>query len=181
MATLSDRTIRRRQHRDRDLEITPWDAENLQPASYDLRIDDEWIVSDSQSSVDVYDPHEDPGEYGRLVRSDEYVLSPGQFILGSTIERIQLPMDLVGVVHGRSSYARIGVIPHLGGYCDPGFAGHVTLEIANFGDIPVRLHAGDRFCQIEFQETDVPVNTGYDGKYQDQDGVTGSRLHRDHQ
>ena len=105
-----------------------------------------------------------------------YVLQPGEFILGSTVEYVTIPHDLVARVEGRSSIGRLGVMVHVtAGYIDPGFKGNITLELFNCSDKPFQLNFGDCLCQIVFETLSCPCLNGYDGKYQGDVGTVCSR------
>ncbi len=109
------------------------------------------------------------------------VIHPGEFLLGSTLESLKVPSDLVARVEGRSSYGRLGIIVHAtAGYIDPGFEGDITLEMQNLGNAPVKLYPEDRVCQVVFEtmtsEAENPYGEKTDSKYMGQTGATGSRL-----
>lgn len=167
-----------------DLEIEPYNGENLQPASYDLTLADEFIEYDKPAEYTIIDLDEGIDEYGQAVEADTYILDPGEFVLASTVERVSLPPHIAGEVKGRSSVGRLGVIPHTAGFVDPGFEGEITLEFVNHGEYPVALEAGMRCCQLVFKETAQPAAKPYgeksDSKYQGQEGVTASRIEEDH-
>ena len=129
-------------------------------------------------------------KYRNFIEEEEHsaeegvVIHPGEFILGSTLENLRVPDDMVARVEGRSSYGRLGIIVHAtAGYVDPGFEGDITLEIQNLGNAPVRLYPEDRVCQVVFEtmtsEADNPYGDKKDSKYMGQQGATGSRLNRE--
>ena len=133
----------------------------IQPASVDLRLNN--VVK----RID--------GETFTLGRG-EYVLQPGEFILGSTIEYVSIPEDIVARVEGRSSIGRLGIMVHVtAGYIDPGFEGNITLELFNCSDKDFPLNCGDALCQIVFEKLSSPCLHRYDGKYQGDTGVVCSR------
>jgi dCTP deaminase len=182
-----------------DLDISPYNETNLQPASYDLRLGKEFRILKSPSlweqvkrgiltriPFSTAEPaHIDPNDEETTQRSvrvkqgGSFILGPQDFVLGHTQEAVSIPDDIVGVVHGRSSWARIGVNPHLGGYIDPGFNGQITLELSNETGTPIKLHVGDRFCQLAFHEMDEAASDPYDGKYQGDTGARGTQLNQD--
>lgn len=156
---------------DRDLQI--------QPASVDLRMSDTFreFTRNGVTHIDPMDNVEDVTEPVQV--DDEYVLHPGQFVLGSTVEHVELPDYQVGRVEGRSSLGRLAVVVHAtAGYVDPGWKGDITLELSNLGESPVVLTPGMRVCQLVFEHA-KGVTEGYNGKYQNQSGPSESRLSRD--
>ncbi|MEM7244587.1 MAG: dCTP deaminase [Acidobacteriota bacterium] len=183
---LSDRDLRARLEAG-DITIEPLLDPDLQvqPASIDLRLDRRFVVYRT-SNLAVIDVNEKDPFDGRI---DEYevdeetgfVLQPGDFALGSTFERVQVPADLVARVEGRSSIGRLAVVVHAtAGFIDPGFQGHITLELSNLGRCPVRLYPGMRISQIVFHTmtspAERPYGKGRGSKYQGQDGPIASRI-----
>lgn len=164
MSVLSDRDILERwdklfRYTDENL---AWLQNRIQPASVDLRLDK------VLKNID--------GETFNLDEKSMYVLQPGEFILGSTIEYVNIPHDLVARVEGRSSVGRLGVMVHVtAGYIDPGFKGNITLELFNCSDKPFQLSYGDCLCQIVFETLSSPCKQPYDGKYYGDKGVVCSR------
>lgn len=139
-----------------------WFENRVQPASVDLSLDN--VVK----TID--------GEVFYLDEKSMYVLQPGEFILGSTIEYVTIPHDIVARVEGRSSVGRLGVMVHVtAGYIDPGFKGNITLELFNCSNKPFQLNFGDCLCQIVFETLSSPCLNGYDGKYQGDVGVACSK------
>ena len=136
--------------------IDPFNMDNLQPASYDLT-----LGSFKTEKFEV-----EPVNY----------LYPGEFALACTKETVKIPNNLVGIVAGKSSLARMGLAIHDAGFIDPGFNGQIVLELYNKSDKPIMLTNGMRICQIYFVKTDVPVENSYNGHYQNQEGVTRSWL-----
>ena len=156
---LSDRTIREQIAAGRLL-IDPFDDALLQPSSVDLRVD---------GAFRVFRNNRQP-----------FILHPGEFVLGSTLERVGIPDDLVARLEGKSSLGRLGLLIHsTAGYIDPGFEGQITLEFSNVASLPIAIHAGMRIGQISFLQMTTPVDRPYQGKYQGQAGPTSSRAHRD--
>lgn len=134
----------------------------VQPASVDLSLNH--VVK----TID--------GETFNLNKKSMYVLQPGEFILGSTVEYVTIPGDLVARVEGRSSIGRLGVMVHVtAGYIDPGFMGNITLELFNCSDKPFQLNFGDCLCQIVFETLTSHCRYPYSGKYQGDVGVAGSK------
>jgi dCTP deaminase len=186
---LSDRDIRARLTAG-DLKIDPLIDERIQiqPASVDLRLAAEFIVY-KPGELACLDPKvpESLGVAAEriLVRHGEaFTLHPGDFALGSTIETVSIPADLVGQVDGRSSVGRLAVVVHAtAGLIDPGFIGQITLELSNIGRIPVRLYPGMRIAQIVLQQMTSPAERPYGeergSNYHAQSGPQVSRLRLD--
>ncbi|HEX5656353.1 MAG TPA: dCTP deaminase [Polyangiales bacterium] len=186
---LSDREIRERLERG-DLVIDPLDDPDLQvqPASVDLRLGSRFIVY-KLPHVPVIDPRqtETLATYtsGLEIKEGEpFVLHPGEFVLGSTIERVTIPTDLVARVEGRSSFGRLAVVVHAtAGFIDPGFEGQITLELSNLGRCAVLLYPGTRISQIVFHTmtsaSERPYGHARGSKYQGQTGPVMSRVHKD--
>jgi len=157
----------------------------LGPSSFDLRLGSEFGVLDTRK-LDLVDTRE-MDSYSEYIRKETHdpdegiIVHPGEFVLGSTLESISVPDDMVARVEGRSSYGRLGIIVHAtAGYIDPGFEGDITLEIQNLGNVPVRIYPEDRICQIVFENmterADRPYGEKSDTKYMGQTGATGSKL-----
>ncbi|WP_436935571.1 dCTP deaminase [Halovenus marina] len=183
---LSDADIARRLD-EGELVIEPLDDPELQiqPASVDLRLGREFlefqrtnipcIHPDSENEVDEY-VSETVVEEG-----DDFILHPGDFVLGTTKERVEIPPDLIAHVEGRSSLGRLAIVVHAtAGLCDPGFAGKITLELSNLGAAPVALSPEMRISQLTFTELTSPADRPYGAergsKYQDQDGPQTSKI-----
>ena len=183
---LSDRDIRTRL-RLGDLVIGPLanEAVQIQPASVDLRLAEEFVVF-HPAKVAFLDPH-DPStltratERVRVEHDQGIIVNPGEFVLASTIERVRIPRDLVGVVDGRSSIGRLAIVVHAtAGFIDPGFEGQITLELSNLGRIPVKLYPGTRVAQIVLYRMTSPAESPYGhdrgSKYHQQTGPQPSRI-----
>jgi len=178
---LSDRTIARLLAEGR-IEIDPYEDSLLQPSSVDVRVDRFFRVfhNNRYPYIDVREEQEDLTE---LVEVSErpFILHPGEFVLGSTLERIRLADDLVARLDGKSSLGRLGLLIHsTAGFIDPGWNGHVTLELSNVANLPVTIYPGMKIGQISFvqltEAAATPYGTGDIGsKYQDQRGPTPSR------
>ncbi|MGZ0748203.1 MULTISPECIES: dCTP deaminase [unclassified Haloparvum] len=175
---------------DGDLEIDPIDDldQQVQPASVDLRLGEEflefqrtnipYIHPDSADEVDDYvtETHVDEG--------DDFILHPGDFVLGTTKERVSIPPDLLATVQGRSSLGRLAIVIHAtAGIVDPGYKGQITLELSNLGTAPVALSPGMRVSQLIFTELKTPAKRPYGeergSKYQGQSGPQASRIDHD--
>lgn len=150
------------------LVIKPLEPSQIQPASVDLRISEEILFLKG----DEIDFDREPGY--EMVKSKEVVLPPKTHVLARTIEHVELPNDVGGMVKLRSSLSRIGIILNNAGWVDPGFRGTLTLSIFNSNDFPVKIKAGTRFFQLVLLRLDKE-SEGYSGKYLGQREVTGNR------
>jgi dCTP deaminase len=184
---LSDRSIREAIDSGR-LGITPFDPELIQPSSIDVRLDNKFLVfrNTKRAFIDIKQPAEDLMEMIEVGPEEPMFLHPHEFVLGSTVERVRIPNDLVGRLEGRSSLGRLGVVIHsTAGYLDPAFEGHVTLEISNLANLPIALYPSMRIGQISFAEmttpADRPYGPGRGSKYSGQQLPTASRLYLDFQ
>ncbi len=181
---LSDRTIKLEVARGRII-IDPLDPDDIQPSSVDLHLGDDFQVF-RNSRLPYIDPErEQPGLTERVTASVEepFVLHPGEFVLGTTSERIALPDDVVGRLEGKSSLGRLGLLIHsTAGYVDPGWDGKLTLELSNVANLPMVLTPGMRIGQISFSQMTTPVDRPYGhpelgSKYQGQSEATPSRMY----
>lgn len=179
---LSDRDIRARLDSG-DLGLDPLDLTMVQPSSVDVRLDRQFRLFDNHRYPFI-DPSIDQPELTRLVDTPDgeaFILHPGEFVLGATLERVSLPDDVAARLEGKSSLGRLGLLTHsTAGFIDPGFSGHVTLELANVSTLPVKLWPGMKIGQIcYFQLTspsEHPYGTGDNkNRYQGQRGPTASR------
>jgi dCTP deaminase len=179
---LSDRTIRRLLDEGR-IGIEPYDQELLQPSSVDVRVDRYFRVFHNARYpfIDVKQPMEDLTELVEVADEEPFILHPGEFVLGSTLERITLPDDLVARLEGKSSLGRLGLLIHsTAGFIDPGWDGHVTLELSNVANLPITIYHGMKIGQLSFVQLSEPAETPYGAsalgsKYQGQAGPTPSR------
>jgi dCTP deaminase len=182
---LSDRTIRRLIGEGR-IRIEPFDEELVQPSSVDVRVDRYFRVFHNARHpfIDVKEPMEDLTELVEVSDSGPFILHPGEFVLGSTLERIGLPDDLVARLEGKSSLGRLGLLIHsTAGFIDPGWDGHVTLELSNVANLPITIYVGMRIGQLSFVQLSEPAEEPYGSdrlgsKYQGQAGPTPSRYWR---
>jgi dCTP deaminase len=178
---LSDRTIRRLID-DGRIGIEPYDPGLMQPSSLDVRVDRYFRVfrNSRYPYIDVKQAQE---ELTELVTADDepFILHPGEFVLGSTLERVTLPDDLVARLEGKSSLGRLGLLIHsTAGFIDPGWDGHVTLELSNVANLPITIYPGMKIGQLSFVQLSEPAETPYGAgaigsKYQGQQGPTPSR------
>jgi dCTP deaminase len=179
---LSDRTIRRHIAEGR-IEIDPFDEALVQPSSVDVRVDRYFRVFHNARYpyIDVKQPQEDLTELVEVDGETPFILHPGEFVLGSTLERIRLPDDLVARLEGKSSLGRLGLLIHsTAGFIDPGWDGHVTLELSNVANLPITIYHAMKIGQISFVQLSEPAETPYGAegigsKYQGQRGPTPSR------
>jgi len=162
-----------------DIYIAPYIEEHVEPASIDLRLGNHFTVI--SATDDVIDTRDEDSITHTSFERESITLEPGANVLGTTVETVGIPDTLVGQVQGRSSLGRLSVVVHkTAGIIDPGYRGEITLEIENEGVEPVRLHAGDRVCQILFEEVVGGVETPYGeergSQYQGQSGATPSGM-----
>jgi dCTP deaminase len=182
---LSDRTIRRQIDEGR-IGIDPYDSELLQPSSLDVRVDRYFRVfrNSRYPFIDVKQAQEELTELVEIDDETPFILHPGEFVLGSTLERVRLPDDLVARLDGKSSLGRLGLLIHsTAGFIDPGWDGHVTLELSNVANLPITIYHGMKIGQLSFVQMTEPAATPYgaDGlgsKYQGQKGPTPSRYYK---
>ena len=163
--------------------LDPFDPELVQPSSVDVRIDSLFRVFRNHTAP-VIDVKQDMGALTELVEIPDdgvFLLHPGEFALGSTRERVQVPDDLVARIEGKSSLGRLGLLIHsTAGFIDAGFDGHITLELANVASLPITIYPGMKIGQISFMTMTTaaahPYGKGATGsKYQGQRGPTPSR------
>jgi dCTP deaminase len=179
---LSDRDI----HTEIDsgrVRLDPWEPAMVQPSSVDVRLDRYFRLFDNHK-YPVIDPALEQPDLTRLVEveaGEAFVLHPGEFVLGSTYEQVSLPDDIAARVEGKSSLGRLGLLTHAtAGFVDPGFTGHVTLELSNVATLPIVLHPGMKIGQLCFFRLTSPSqhpygSTGTGSHYQGQRGPTASR------
>jgi dCTP deaminase len=185
---LSDRTIRQLLHEGR-IGIEPYEEELLQPSSVDVRVDRLFRVfrNSRYPFIDVKQEMEDLTELVEVDSDEAFILHPGEFVLGSTLERITLPDDLVARLEGKSSLGRLGLLIHsTAGFIDPGWDGHVTLELSNVANLPITIYYGMKIGQLSFVQLSEPAEHPYGSgqlgsKYQGQVGPTPSRYWRNFQ
>jgi dCTP deaminase len=179
---LSDRAIRRLIEAGR-IGLDPYDPALMQPSSLDVRVDRLFRVfrNSRYPYIDVKTEQEELTELVEVVDGEPFILHPGEFVLGSTLERVTLPDDLVARLEGKSSLGRLGLLIHsTAGFIDPGFDGHVTLELSNVANLPITIYPGMKIGQLSFVQMSEPAETPYGAgalgsKYQGQRGPTPSR------
>ena len=179
---LSDRSIREEIALGR-IEIDPFDERCVQPSSIDLHVDRTFRTFHN-ARYPYIDVKKEMAELTELVEvegDNPFILHPGEFVLGSTLERVRLPDDLVARLEGKSSLGRLGLLIHsTAGFIDPGWDGHVTLELSNVANLPITIYHGMKIGQLSFvqltEPAEAPYGTGGLGsKYQGQKGPTPSR------
>ncbi|GAA1243894.1 dCTP deaminase [Prauserella halophila] len=182
---LSDRDLRKELDAGR-LAVDPYGPQMLQPSSIDVRLDRFFRVFDNTRYTHI-DPSLQQDELTSLVEKTEgeaFVLHPGEFVLGSTFELFSLPDDLAGRLEGKSSLGRLGLLTHsTAGFIDPGFDGHITLELSNVANLPITLWPGMKIGQLCLfrltSSAEHPYGSSAAGsKYQGQRGPTPSRAYR---
>ena len=179
---LSDRSIKDALAAGRII-IDPLGEDCIQPSSVDLHVDQLFRVfrNHSQRVIDVREAQEDLTELIDVGPTEPMILHPGEFLLGSTVERVALPDDLVARLEGKSSLGRLGLLIHsTAGFVDAGWDGHLTLELSNVANLPITLYPGMKIGQISFFEmttaADRPYGaSGLGSKYRGQRGPTASR------
>ena len=180
---LSDRTIREQIEAGR-IVIDPFDPACVQPSSVDLHVDAEFRVfrNNRYPFIDVKQD-QDLTELVEVKPEEPFILHPGEFVLGSTLERVSIPDDLVARLEGKSSLGRLGLLIHsTAGYVDPGWDGFLTLELSNVANLPITLYPGMKIGQISFFQLTTAAETPYGSagnKYQNQRGPTASRFHQE--
>ncbi len=179
---LSDRDIKAELDAGR-VGLDPYDPGMIQPSSIDVRLDKYFRLFDNHKYPFI-DPAEDQPELTHLVESEDdqpFILHPGEFALASTFERVTLPDDVAARLEGKSSLGRLGLLTHsTAGFIDPGFTGHVTLELSNVATLPIKLWPGMKIGQMCFFRLSSPAekpygSSEYSSRYQGQRGPTASR------
>jgi dCTP deaminase len=179
---LSDRDIRAEVDHGR-IKLDPYDAAMVQPSSVDVRLDRYFRVFENHRYPHI-DPAADQPDLTRAVEpegEEPFILHPGEFVLGSTYEQVSLPDDVAARLEGKSSLGRLGLLTHsTAGFIDPGFRGHVTLELSNVATLPIKLWPGMKIGQLCFFRLSSPADEPYGSarhgsRYQGQRGPTPSR------
>ena len=182
---LSDRTIRSEIEAGR-IVFEPYDDSLVQPSSIDVRVDRRFRVFNNSRYpyIDVREPMEGLTELVEVEGGKPFILHPGEFVLGQTLEKVTLPNDLVARLEGKSSLGRLGLLIHsTAGFVDSGFSGNLTLELSNVANLPITIYEGMPIGQISFMRMDGPVDHPYgsdttDSKYQGQAEPTPSRFYK---
>ena len=181
---LSDRDIKSEIYKGRVV-LEPYDLNMIQPSSVDVRLDRLFRTFENHKYAHI-DPAENQPELTREVAvdgQDPFILHPGEFVLGSTFEVITLPDDIAGRLEGKSSLGRLGLLTHsTAGFIDPGFSGHVTLELSNVATLPIKLWPGMKIGQLCLFRLESPAehpygSAVYGSRYQGQRGPTPSKAY----
>lgn len=179
---ISDRDIRAEIDAKR-IVLDPYDPSMVQPSSVDVRIDRYFRLFDNHRYAHI-DPAEEQPELTRMVEVDPneaFILHPGEFVLASTFETVTLPDNIAARLEGKSSLGRLGIVTHsTAGFIDPGFSGHITLELSNVATLPIKLWPGMKIGQLCFFQLSSPAENPYGtgpylNRYQGQRGPTASR------
>ena len=182
---LSDRDIHAQIDAGR-VSLEPWDPALVQPASVDVRLDRYFRIFENHR-YDAIDPAAEQDELTRMVSpigDEPFILHPGEFVLGATYEYVTLPDDIAARLEGKSSLGRLGLLTHsTAGFIDPGFTGHVTLELSNMATLPIKLYPGMKIGQLCFFRLSSPADhpygsSGTGSPSQGQRGPTASRSHQ---
>jgi dCTP deaminase len=181
-SVLSDGTILELVNAGR-ITVDPWDPAMVQPASIDLRLGDSFRVFHNYraTAIDLRDPPANLTEEVVVAPDEQFVIHPGEFCLGRTLEWVRIPDDIVARIEGKSSLGRLGLIVHAtAGFCDPGFNGTLTLELNNLTRVPIILCPGLPIAQLSFMTLDRPAlrpygSPGLGSHYQGQTAATESR------
>ncbi|MBS3956718.1 MAG: dCTP deaminase [Clostridiales bacterium] len=182
---LSDRSIKEQLLAGR-IRIEPFDPDDIQPSSVDLHLGPSFMVFRNSRYPYIDPSREQAGLMESVSASVEepFVLHPGEFVLGTTVERVVLPDDIVARLEGKSSLGRLGLLIHsTAGYVDPGWDGRLTLELSNVSNLPIVLMPGMPIGQMSFMQMTTPVERPYGtlglgSKYQGQSDTTPSRMYR---
>ena len=183
---LSDKTIKE-EIKNNNIIIEPLGENAIQPASVDVRLDENILVfrNTEQPYIDVKNISDDLTDLIKIKSDKPFILNPSQFVLGSTLEYVEIPNHLVSRLEGKSSLGRIGLLIHsTAGYVDPGFKGNLTLELSNVSNLPITLYKGMKIGQMSFTQLTTPVEIPYgsdvlNSKYQGQKLPTASLFHKD--
>ncbi|MBC2681406.1 dCTP deaminase [Corynebacterium anserum] len=181
---LSDRDLRAAIHSD-ELVLDPFDESMIQPSSIDVRLDGLFRVFNNSkyTHIDPKLPQEELTTLVEVEGDEPFILHPGEFVLGSTLEKFSIPHSLAGRLEGKSSLGRLGLVTHsTAGFIDPGFTGHITLELSNAANLPIALYPGMKVGQLALFRLTSPAEEPYGSgalgsKYQGQRGPTPSKAY----
>lgn len=182
----SDRSIRE-SIADGTIVIDPYEPSYVQPSSVDLRVGNGFRVFENHkySEIDPRSPQDDLTKLIEVEGDSAFMLHPGEFVLGTTLEKVKLGNDVVARLEGKSSLGRLGLLIHsTAGFIDPGFEGHITLELSNVATLPIAIYPEMKIGQISFYKMTTAADFPYGSpelgsKYQGQSGPTPSRSHKD--
>ncbi len=167
--------------------VEPLEESFIQPSSIDLRVAEVFRTFENHKYpvIDPKAPQDDLTTEVKATEEHPFILHPGEFVLGSTLEVVRLGDDVVARLEGKSSLGRLGLLIHsTAGFIDPGFQGHITLELSNVANLPIAIYPGMKIGQISFYQMTTPADNPYGSaalgsKYQGQRGPTPSKMHRD--
>lgn len=171
---LSDKTLLKL-IAEKELSVSPLSERNIQPASIDCTLGRHFLKAKDTHKILTLDEEIHYDE----IESDEIIIPPHTFLLATTLEYIKLPPYLVAFVEGRSSVGRMGLFIQNAGWVDAGFEGCITLELYNANNVPLKIDAGRRICQLVFCKMDQAATRPYQGKYQGQTKAVGSQIYKD--
>ncbi len=185
---LSDRSIKEEVSAGR-IVIEPYREECVQPSSVDVHLDKTFLVFNHSEHTFIDTRKEMPDLTTKIIvdNGKPFILHPGEFVLGSTSEKLTLPNDVAARIEGKSSLGRLGLLIHsTAGYIDPGFSGNITLELSNVSKLPITLYPGMKIGQFSFQKMTTPVEKPYGSpelrsRYQGQTNPEPSKLYKDFQ
>jgi dCTP deaminase len=178
MGVLADHQIRRRCNGVNGMMIEPFTDSQVEPASYDVRLGSDFLVfeRDETPFIDMHSPV-DITKPVSVREGGHFMMHPGEFALGRTVETVNIPNDLVARIEGKSSVGRLGLMIHItAGYIDPGFRGPITLELYCVHPLPVMIYPGDKIAQLSFHEMSSTPSQAYNGRYQDASSVEASKF-----
>lgn len=179
---LCDQDIKNRLKR-KNLVLEPFENEQVSSSSVDLRLGHKFRIFKhvAKTHIDPYDKNasNDYTEVHEVAEGKSFTIHPGEFVLASTLERVEIPSDLVGSIDGRSSLGRLGIIIQTAAMVDAGFKGHITLELANIGKMPVNIYPKMRVCRMTLHKLTRECQQPYQGKYLNQKAAEGSKLEED--
>ncbi len=185
---LSDRSIRE-EIKKGTISIEPFHSECVQPSSIDIHLSSKFLVFNTaqHAVIDVRERQDGLMNMVEVKDSEPFILHPGEFVLGSTAERVKMPNDIAGRIEGKSSLGRLGLLIHsTAGFIDPGWNGNLTLELSNVSPLPIKLFPDMKIGQISFMrmttEVDNPYGSGnLNSKYQGQEGPNESKFYQNFQ
>jgi dCTP deaminase len=182
---LSDRSIKEEVAKGR-IVITPYHPECVQPSSVDVHLSSKFLIFNSvqHSVINLKEKQEDLMKMVEVKEGEAFILHPGEFVLGSTVESVKMPLDIAGRIEGKSSLGRLGLLIHsTAGYIDAGWEGSLTLELSNVSPLPITLYPNMKIGQISFQKMTTTVENPYGSKklgskYQGQEGPKESKFYQ---
>ena len=185
---LSDKTIKEKISQG-SIKISPYNEECVQPSSIDVHLGSNFLIFNKVKNpvIDVRQRHEKLMEKIEINEGESFILHPNEFVLGSTLERVEMPDDTAGRIEGKSSLGRLGLLIHsTAGYVDPGFKGNLTLELSNVSPLPIKLFPNMKIGQLSFVQMTTPVENPYGSeklksKYQGHSEPEQSKFYQDFQ